>query len=308
MGSAEDFVFCPWPVESRLASPACGFEATRRIEPGAARRRARDELHAQATAGVVSGVRSRPWLWSRVVSIAEVDRRCSAETPCGRKLGGPWSSPPRESAGRRMGAGSRLVGGKTARTVAGSEGNCESGPGGASVEGRRFGPKDAGCFDEPPVETALVLRRLLIQVNGAVGGRKGASEVGLRPDTRLKTPRPGSPSRTGPLSSRKERWTTRPKLLACRQARLDPGSGSPQGGPAQVARRVRVACPSGESRRLGSHTVLGYSIRQSVAEVGERHLPIRGTESRKADRAGRRVARHGGPLDKGSCPYRATRV
>jgi len=207
-----------------------------------------------------------------------------------------------------MGAGSRLVGGKAARTVAGFEGNCESGPRGAPVEGRRFGPKEAGCFDEHAVKTGLVLRRLLTQVRSSAGGRKGASEVGLRPDTRLKTPRPGSSSRTGPLSPRKERWTTRPKLLVCRQARLDPGSGSPQGGPAQADAQRVFACPRGENRRLGSHTVLGYSIRQKVAEIGEKHLPVRGTESRKADRAGSRVARRGGPPDKGSCPCRATRV
>lgn len=45
----------------------------------------RDTLCKRATAGMVSGVRKVLWLWSWIVSIAEVDRRRSAWNHLRRK-------------------------------------------------------------------------------------------------------------------------------------------------------------------------------------------------------------------------------
>lgn len=64
----------PWPVISRLARPARGVVT-----------RLSSAVWMGHTTHAARGVRPFQQLWSRVVSVAEIDKQCVAITPAGEE-------------------------------------------------------------------------------------------------------------------------------------------------------------------------------------------------------------------------------
>jgi len=87
----------PWPVKPRLAAlrKTRGYPSARWRSQG----RLRAKLCTRATARMVSGVPTIWWSCSRIVTIADLDRRRAARRATRRKPLAPGLAPPRESVG-----------------------------------------------------------------------------------------------------------------------------------------------------------------------------------------------------------------
>lgn len=164
---------------------------------------------------------------------------------------------------------------------------------GAPVEGRRFGSGKSSSLTRGRRKRSWLLESVRGN-SGSCGARQGASEVGRQSRAWPKKPGRGGAARRRcpdlPLAERRtEPCTDRPKLEARRQARAQPGLDHRK----VVRRRTEEPGPRvGEescgqrsaSCALGSRAVHGCSCRESVAEVGEKHL-LRSIEgSREANR------------------------
>jgi hypothetical protein len=68
----------PWPVKSRLARPARGVVT-----------RLSSAVWKGHTSHAARGVRPFQRLWSRIVSVAEIDKQCVASSPAGEELADP---------------------------------------------------------------------------------------------------------------------------------------------------------------------------------------------------------------------------
>jgi len=173
---------------------------------------------------------------------------------------------------------------------------------GAPVEGRRFGSGKSSSLTRGRRKRSWLLESvrvsgLLRGATGSVRGRTSASCMAekARPRWYRRKAAPGSAL----AERRTETCTDRPKLEARRQARAQPGPDyrkvvrrrtgelGPRVGEASCGQRSASCAP-------GSRAVHGCSCRESIAEVGEKHL-LRAVEgSREANRGWHGVARSGG--------------
>jgi hypothetical protein len=263
----------PWPAKSRLAA-----SRKRRRHPqlrvAIERSRPRDWLHQWATADEVLRSYGDSWLCSRVVSIAEVDKRRVAPRARGRRVRGAddGSSPPtRERSGRRKSVGSRIDGGKAARSVAGSR---------KSEQPRKRCPwehlsrKGALGWESRPsltrgaVEAALVLR-------GTPGFRMASGHDRERQRSSANTEaRPTTPGQCGAAHGRP------PALRQSRDERCDVCTMAKAGGapssasqPGSDCRKV-VRCRS-EEPDLGRGSIQRSPAARATSPVVERFTGAR---------------------------------
>lgn len=184
--------------------------------------------------------------------------------------------------------------------------NRESGPLESTCRWKALGAAKVVLLDERAAETVLALRDTRVHWNPVNARGATASVRGSSPA--LRVAENATPGRRRPIGWRSEpsanrgrrRCAEEPKLEACRQARSQPGSGCRKvvrrregeldlgRGSAPRSARVRVA------RAPGNRTVHGCTCRESVAEVGEKHLLHVVEGSREANRDERGVARRGG--------------
>jgi hypothetical protein len=177
--------------------------------------------------------------------------------------------------------------------------NRESDPLGSTCRGKALWVGKAVLIDEGAAEAILVPReRRPVKhraasrgATGSVRGSFASSAHGRQRQARVATPLAGGARGRPAERPRRHRERTAEAGDAPSSA-CPAGVGLPQGGPASHGRtepsRAREAsCDQyGASRAPGSRTVHGCSCRESVAEVGERHL-LRVTEgSREANQGG----------------------
>ena len=141
-------------------------------------------------------------------------------------------------------------------------------------------------FDERAMEAILVLRTRTAnagRARRARGSARGRSPVWHA----VENAAVGQPVRMGsaPPNWRAGGRLDRSSWCAVKHATTG-GPDRRKAGRRQRTRKARSPGSSGESRRLWSRTVHECSIRQSVAEVGEEHLPVEARKGREAQRAG----------------------
>jgi hypothetical protein len=204
----------------------------------------------------------------------------------------------RESASRHLGAGKRA-----------------SALHGAPVDGRRLGSRSPFSFDERAGEPILVTegsratadrrddrgrQRSLAQHHRRRKRSDGAAARKGSPTQRSsKGFRGGSPCREEPkLDLRRQAQANRGRIAARRSGATQENRSSGRGSGAR--KRGRTFAPMegkhlrgrrGESRVLGSRAIRGCSCRESVAEVGEKHLPLAPRGEPRGKPRGRGVAR-----------------
>jgi hypothetical protein len=177
--------------------------------------------------------------------------------------------------------------------VAGSHqtGLRESGPRGALVDGRRSGQRKPHPLTRMRGNRSLVLRAESGHDQAERGARQRVSEVVRQRRTRSITPRRSGTAISGrprARSSDGERieWSNGPKLEVRRQARSTRGRVTERwagAAPETGSRSIFGSGLRGESPAHGSQTIHGCSCRESVAEVGEEHLPRAIEGSREAN-------------------------
>jgi hypothetical protein len=177
----------------------------------------------------------------------------------------------RERSRERTSAGSRIVGGKTAVPVAGSEadkatGKCESVPAEHTVDGRRLGSFRCGLVDASSRKAVLVLSSGFGHEPDRAGVRQGASEARGQPRSRPRTPRRRSSARRRcsirSIQKGSAIVTTWPKLKSGRQAWLSRG---------RIAARWSGAVAS--STELSCHgTGEGVGARVSAAQAARSEI------------------------------------
>jgi hypothetical protein len=186
--------------------------------------------------------------------------------------------------------------------VAGSHQNrhAKARPFGSTCRWKAFWVEQAEPFDEGAGEAILGASSGAWSTDRAERGvRQRASEVVRQRRTWPKTPRRGGTALRAVAfdSSSPEMGSTR-RVVEWTEAgdravkRALPGAGSPKGG---LAPQLPTSSGSGggrgrrgESHALGNHAIHGCSCRESVAEVGEEHLPHAIEGSREANREGAR--------------------
>jgi len=183
---------------------------------------------------------------------------------------------------------------------------------GAPVDGRRSGSNKPFPLTRVREKRSSVLRGEPGRNDQAARGvRQRASEVVHQPHTRPKTPRRGGPRlRAGALRSTpslrrrgcRESASNAPKLGTAPSSALHLGLGRPsplgerKRAGAAVVHRSRskgrgsrmAAVGEAQAFALGNQAIHGCSCRESVAEVGEEHLPRVTKGSREANRGGAR--------------------
>jgi len=187
----------------------------------------------------------------------------------------------------------------------------ESAPQGAPVDGRRLGPNQVVRFDERTMEAVLVLVGSgkpdpAVRESALTRGRQEASEVRRAASSEKTTLRWGGypnrePRRLEPRErARRSTVCDGRKLVPRRQVRGQPGSDCRKMVRRHAGRTLvtirGLGLGSGErerlrgrrdaSRALGNRAIFGCSYRESIAEVGEKHLFRSSKGSREANRGG----------------------
>jgi hypothetical protein len=182
--------------------------------------------------------------------------------------------------------------------VAGSHQNrhAKARPFGSTCRWKAFWVEQAEPFDEGTGEAILGASSGAWSTDRAERGvRQRASEVVRQRRTWPKTPRRGGTAlRAVALDSSSPEMGSTRRVVELTEAgeravkRALPGAGSPKGG---LAPQLPTSSGSdggrgrrGESPALGNHAIHGCSCRESVAEVGEEHLPRAIEGSREANR------------------------
>jgi hypothetical protein len=168
----------------------------------------------------------------------------------------------------------------------------ESGPQGALVDGRHSGQTKPHPLTGMRWNRSSVLRAESGHGQAERGARQRVSEVVRQRRTRSITPRRSGAANSRSPSSVLQRWSAigwsnGPKLEARRQARSTRGWVTERwaGAAPDTGSRSKLGGGlRGESPAHGSQAIHGCSCRESVAEVGEEHLPRAIEGSREANR------------------------
>jgi hypothetical protein len=168
----------------------------------------------------------------------------------------------------------------------------ESGPQGAPVDGRHSGQRKPHPLTRMRGNRSSVLRAESGHGQAEREARQRVSEVVRQRRTRSITPRRSGTANSRSPSSVLQRWraiewSNGPKLEARRQARSTRGWVTERwagAAPETGSRPILGSGRRGESPAHGSQTIHGCSCRESVAEVGEEHLPRAIEGSREANR------------------------
>ena len=270
-----------------------------------AERSQRDEWQrSRATVSEVVRGSGGPWSCSRVVSIAEVDRRRVALHGSGdeefpdTRMG---LAPPRESVGEvkeRRKPGRR----RQSRETGGGFppiGRVARAPRlGSSCRGKTLWAVDAVLFDVGPVEAILVLRDDPgLGPDDRAGSDRERQRSNASPECPADNAEPGwSPPRGDPCPRPPDGGIVRVSTEAgdAPSSAHPAGAGLPRGGPASHGRTrsrsgkhpaVSAAFSfTGDPGAPGSRAIHGCSYRESIAEVGEKHLLRAAEGSREANR------------------------
>ena len=199
------------------------------------------------------------------------------------------SSPTRERSGGRKSAGSRIAGGKTTRSVAGSrkpELAAKAALLGTLVEERRFGPGKSCSLTGGRWKRFLVLRGFRIEVVRTAAecdrGRQrssASSALGRQSRARVVPPNVAVPALPGVARLTGNVVCSMTEAGAAPSSACPTGAGLPlQGGGSAPLGRTRSrsgknpAVVRSASCESGNRMIYGCSCRKSVAEVGKKHL------------------------------------
>ena len=228
-------------------------------------------------------------------------------------------APPSESAERRKSVGSRHAAAKSCERWRVPTQSTERELGsGSTCRWKTLRAMEAVRFDEHAAEAVLPSWAHPQRVRR--GARRGASETGHQPDTRLKTPRSGDTATSGRLFSgrhrRHERVCGHVEVGDASSSVLPLGAGPSQGVWRRSLKRASVRCRGavgaggfGRSTRSGVRRPTGARVERWLQRSTRSIFPVVCEVGREASRSRGEVARLGGSTpDKGSRTASGERV